>query len=751
MILFLASYRSALVYYSLLIAILFAGFSYDVVAPHRQVLELGYDGFSHSESSRNENRKFSDFTNVFVPEIAEHLTAPRSGLLALWSNRTELGRPLYQISGFSSAYLPSFLISRLVDDPYSFATILSLAYCFLAGLFILLFAREVGLTPAAGMIAALMLATSPMFMYWLSFPMFLASWCWSAGVLWALTRLARRQDILSWGFLSFCSHSLLMTAYPQSVVFHAYVLGGYGLWLAYRQLCISRFAVVKFIALSTSGLVAGLAVTLPVYRDLTILWLESARVAPDPSFFTIVLPKITTMKDLVRFFVLSTVPEIFGNPVAASFPFNYDGLSVKLVVIFFSFVSLITSFKKTWGWWLAIGLMFLFTFIRPLYIFGIKYLLFNLSRSTPLGSIILPITIIAAFGVDAFAQTMRQREFSRTVLLCGILTVLLIAICIMDGLVHDVPIQWWLVCGLIFVSGLLVAQYDRTRPNLLILAVTLNIGITSYPLMLRQDPQQIAKTSPLVEKIRAILQPDGRYAVVAPGVSVLPPNLNATLGLSSVHSYNSLSPTRYHTLIQSLGGEVKTYGRWNESIDPDYASAMFWMSNISLLLSPRRLVHENLTMSAEESGVYLYKVASRMGESLQVFPEMKIETGSQKIFLHDPRNMIANKPVKILDQGDVLLFEVKSSVASVFLLSQKFHRDWIAIAETNQGWYAVKTLEVNGVFQGVLLPPETRRVRLDFKPYSRYAWTAHGFWFLLSLVVFLKFWRRYRKMAMERV
>jgi hypothetical protein len=81
--------------------------------------------------------------------------------------------------------------------------------------------------------------------YWLTFPMFPAVWCWAAAALWSVTRLAKCPDILGWGVLIFSSYSLLMTAYPQPVVFHAYLLGGYGLWLAFHQLRISWLALAE--------------------------------------------------------------------------------------------------------------------------------------------------------------------------------------------------------------------------------------------------------------------------------------------------------------------------------------------------------------------------------------------------------------------------------------------------------------------------------------------------------------------------
>ncbi len=746
-----ANYRSAILLYALFFLLITIPFVFGgkIISPYRQHQELA--AVDSSSANSLESRKFSDFANGYIPEISGHLSGARSSWLTLWVSHNELGRPAYQISGFSPAYLPTWLISKATDSPWRYITVLSLGTCFLAGLFVLFFAKETGLSPIAGLIAGLGLATSPLFMYWLTFPMFPAVWCWGAGALWAATRLARRADILGWGMLAFSAYSLLMTAYPQPVVFHAYLLGGYGLWLAYRQARLNWHAAAKFLALATSALIAGAALAIPVYRDLLVLSSESARIAADPSFFTAILPKFANLTEVVRFFVLSTIPEIFGNPISPYFPFPYDGLSATVVVIFFSVVASLTRFKKTWGWWLAIIVLCMLAFVHPLYAIGVKHFGFNLSRSTPLGSTMLPFTITTAFGVDALARRTRPRQLAGAVLIGATAILAMIVIGIAYGISQHAPFRWEIVIGLLLVSGLLVAQYNQTRPALLILAVAAVLGMTSYPLMLKQDPAQIAVTSPLVERVRGNLPRGSRYAVASPGISVLPPNLNTTLGLTSVHSYNSLSSTRYHTLIEALGGKMQTYGRWNGSIAPDYAGAMFWMSNISLILSPERLDHENLEFLGEESGVQFYRVLSRMGESLQVFPP-HFNNEITKFEIDDPRRMARRTPVETLNRGDVLEFEVVPSPdSSIFILSQKFHRDWKARAYINGAWQEARTVEINGVFQGVALPAETHKAILEFKPLARYAWIAHVFWVLFLGIIVFRFLLTSRRKASEKL
>lgn len=110
----------------------------------------------------------------------------------------------------------------------------------------------------------------------------------------------------------------------------------------------------------------------------------------------------------------------------------------------------------------------------------------------------------------------------------------------------------------------------------------------------------------------------------------------------------------------------------------------------------------------------------------------------------DPRLLIHSQPEKVTDKGDFLVFKLGAKKASIFVLSQKYHRDWEASVLTQNRWQPASTVEVNGVFQGVYIPIGTERVQLTFKAFARYSWLSNLFWVLLFGLVALKWCRKAR-------
>ena len=311
-----------------------------VVAPFRPTSEIAAE--AHPGPALLENRRLSDYLFQYIPEATAAFDRGQSGWLAVWTNRNELGRPIDHLWGLSPAYLPSWFLFAVSDSPYRFATLLSLGLCVLAGMFVLLWCHEVGLSPLAGLLAGASLAGSPTLIYWLTFPTFNATYCWAAGALYAATRLHRRPDLVGWSVLAFTIYSLLMTGYQQLIVFHAYLLGGGGAWLVYRRWHSSGpVAAARSAAMMTSAVVVGAGLAAPLYLDLVHAASESTRLAPDPSFFVANFPPLATLDDIARFVVLSTFPEVLANPASPGFPFVYNGRSATVVVLFLSVVALL--------------------------------------------------------------------------------------------------------------------------------------------------------------------------------------------------------------------------------------------------------------------------------------------------------------------------------------------------------------------------------------------------------------------------
>ena len=291
------NYSFAVLLYSVFLAALYFPFwgQGEVVSPHRQATELA--AIDSPDDAHIENRFFSDFYRGFLPVITGHCSEPRSGSLALWTKKNALGKPMRQVFGFSPSWLPAFLIFKITSNPFLFITIFSLSSVYLMGLFIILFCKEMSLSPIAGLIGGTALATSPIVSFWLTFPMMLATWCWSAGVLYGIVRLSRKSDGWGWLVTSFSVYSLLLSGYPQAVIFHACIFTVFAGWTFSKLIFADKKNGILRLLFFLTACFVGILPALPVYVDLLATMLNSQRISPDQSYFTGVLPFIHNLTD----------------------------------------------------------------------------------------------------------------------------------------------------------------------------------------------------------------------------------------------------------------------------------------------------------------------------------------------------------------------------------------------------------------------------------------------------------------------
>ena len=266
--------------------VLFRG---EVIFPHDNALEVGVRG--ERPDARLSNRKFSDESSAFIPELANNLSANHKAWLNTWNPHVELGRPAFQVSGLSRAYALTNLLSTLASDPFVLYTMLwSLLTVGLTSCFGLLFLPHPWALAGGVRGGSARLAFSTMMMYWLTFVMFLSAICWSVCLLWLITEFTRKSSWPAALGLAFATYSLLLTGYPQMTILLIYMIGAYTLIRLGQMRSPRREKFWRALELFGCAGVGALA-SLPVYLDLFATARDSARLSGvHDSFFLAVLP-----------------------------------------------------------------------------------------------------------------------------------------------------------------------------------------------------------------------------------------------------------------------------------------------------------------------------------------------------------------------------------------------------------------------------------------------------------------------------
>lgn len=725
----ITSYRQALfVYCGIMLALTFPywGLGEELVSSCHAVV-MGVSPMTPQQQAC-EQRKFTDFENDFLPEVHNQITAPRTGFMALQFADNEMGRQTRMLAGKTPANFYTWLVFQISQDAYRILTILALSMAFLGGIFGLLVCRELQLTPLAGLIGALFIATNPFTAYWLTFPMHIASICWSAGAFWGIVRMQRRGDAVAWGVLAFSVYSLLMMGYLQTVVYSVWIFGAYIVWQAWQQKTAWRAMLMWCLRLIGAALI-GAVLVLPAYLDLWQQYRISAQPRSANSFFTHFIQVINNWDGVWWYVSVHTIPEVFGNPMSGIYPFQFDGLSVPVFYGVLMVLASVLCWRKVWLWVVWLGILLALSVSPTLFTWVIHAIPgFRFSQWAPIWSGVLPLALVAAYGCDALLTSALRQRITATIVGCllGLGVIGVMALRVAQQL--NIGLMWNVVAVVVLIAIGYVVLTRRVIPNLVVGMALLTIAYSTYPLMLHQPRTALVTQSQLVDTIQRTLRPSERYAVVSAEIAdILSPNFNTMPGLASVHSYHNFTSFYYQNYLRQMGGKSVTFGRLNRTIAPDYAAMTFWMSNIGVVLSSAPIDDPHVVLVKKTGAAMVYRVTHQMGAFWRIPVSLRPGISDIRVDAYHNRQFLRITTAEYRGDSQFMRYPVIDQT-SLMVLSQQYDELWQAEVYDGVAWHPTRIVSVNGVFMGVYLPAQSHAMRMTYHAYMQYMWIAHLIW-----------------------
>ena len=760
--------------YSLTIIVFFSGLLWNtqVIAPNdsRIAVNIPYS----DDDTANAGGFFSDYLLFFVPEQYLIANEPRSTWVSTWTNKTELGRELRHY-GLSQSYVLNWGMQFLFSDPFVFFTVAFVVHLYLTGLFAFLYVRRLLQQTSLALLAAYVVTFSPFFFFWNTYSTFYTAACWGVGILYGLLWL---RDTLNWKsvlFLTFAVYSLFSLAYPQYIVYFAYMVLGYYAH-EFWQLRNNTHKKWPFVGYSVLAVAVGTSMTIPQYLDLLQATALTDVTVRNLEYYLLVFPKFDSASRMLEMGLAYVLRDIF-EPLTKfkSTLFYYRGANTTLVVFLLMMVGAIWRWRQTWGWSLWIIIAFFMSFNQTAFVFGYEQLrLPQLSRGLALFSgvtQIFPQMILVIYGVHVILSEQFNKTFK---ILLGMFAVgfqlivvagamkfndkgvftgmqqyvafeLLIVVCIlMLALLSAPKMKWAVIYGVMLLQAIMLLQ----------------------PMLVTKPIESVDRTSPSTEMIQQTLQPGERMALIENPEAGKPSgttafkriqpfggNYNAVSEVANIGTYSSLQSKYYVALMKRFGymyvGRVAD-NMYVRRIPLPLPENDQWMANIRTVVSEKPVSDPSLALAFRTEGhtpFYVYTTPSTMGCCLQV-PMTSIRivrTKYQTNFWVDEPKAPTNRQLQQDEhQGD--RFAVNGTEMyneSIIVFSQIYHPHWFARVRTAEGWKGANTIVVNEAYQGVRVPAGTVEVVMEFRPWIYWGIITNLIWLGCGLFIAARWLWRY--------
>lgn len=659
-------------------------------------------------------RRLGDTSNYYVPETHHHLHGDSTGWLSVWNPHVQLGRPSSHLAGVSPAYPPARILAWFVEDAFWFHTLLALGTIAGTAAFLFLFLRALDLSPWACFAGAAGLGVGSFAVYWAPFPIFVAGLCWTAACLWLVARWLQRPSFACGAGLAFATYALLLSAYPQQIVWHAWIVGGFALGRWWRMPG-RRLATIG--ALALCALLGGMAAA-PVYADLALQASRSARLEVDHEFFLASLPRLDGPREVLGFLASMVDAFVATDPYGLARERDFNGASLAPAFAGFVGLAFASGARRRAAGWLAFAAFCVLMTIWPAaYLFGVDHLGLSLSRFRPQAAALVPLAVAGAIGVDAI---LRKRP-TRPIVPLALALAPLAFVAILSR--ENVSASRWAALALAAV-GLAAFVILRWRAMVPALALA-SLALWSAPLLVAIPRSAIAESSPLVDLVRERTADGSRFAIAGDRPQqVLAPNQEARLGLSSVHSYDSLSPETYRTwcaTVSSVGAQL--HGRWFQFVagSAGYARTAFSAAAVGLVIAREPVESEALTAAGRTGPWFLYRPVRAPLLAAHVVDVDARTLSGDRVELGGHAVDRASGRAEILERHDDM-WRVRvdpCGAPSLLFLSTQFHPHWKAQSRDGA---PLATVAVDSAFLGVVVPAGCGEVTVRFQPWSRWAW-----------------------------
>jgi len=697
----------------------------EVIHPDDGRVALGLD--EQSVAKNIGQRKLGDTSYYYVPEAEHHLHGDRTGWLSVWNPHTQLGRPSSHLAGVSPAYLPARILGWVVGDAFWFHTLLSLATIAGTAAFQFLFLRAIGLGPWSCFAGAAGLGFGTFAMYWAPFPIFIAGLCWTSACLWLATRWIQRPTLAIGVGLAFSVYSLFLSAYPQQIVLHAWFVAPFALATWWRARPRSFATIGGLVACVAVGLLG----TAPVYFDLAIQAMRSARLDVEPEFLLASLPTIESVHDVLRFLAVMVDPFLATDPLGSPRTSDFNGSSLAPFYVGLVGLAFLPAARRRAFPWIAFACVTLILTLWPqAYRFGIDHLGLSLSRFRPQGAALIPLSIAGAIGLDALLRAHRPRP------LAPILVVLAPIAFVSAFAVGETPFVRWVLLFAVAVAMIAFVVF-RARWLVPTLALLTMIG-WGTPLFVSIARDAIAESSPLVEALGMRTADGSRYAIGAERAEdILSPNLEARLGLRSVHAYDSLYSEGYRAWCAAISPVGKrVYGRWFENIvgDAGYEQIAFDRAAVAVVVARRPIASPALTVDGRVGPWFLHRPSNAPVLAMHVLDAEPDQLATGFVDLARSARELRRGTLEFVEHRDDharVRIEPVDAPTLVFF-SKQHHPHWVARDATGA---RLPTVVVDDVFLGVVAPTRCREIAIRFEPWARFAWIPQAF-FALALLAF---------------